>query len=72
MGSFMHLADDQILARIRFDADTQRGSVLDVVQLVTGCDQSNASHMLKSYLGKSPGVRISSATARSSSRPSAL
>ena len=55
--SFMQLADDQILGRIRFDADTQRGSVLDVVQLVTGCDQRNASTVFHRVLSAYPDIR---------------
>lgn len=34
---------EQILQRIRFDNDSKRGSVLDVIQLVTGCIQNVAS-----------------------------
>lgn len=37
------LTVDQVLQRIRIDKETGKGSVLDVVGLVTGCDQSKQS-----------------------------
>ena len=37
----------QVLERIRFDRKTKRGSVLDVVQLVTKCSQVSASRVFQ-------------------------
>jgi hypothetical protein len=37
----------QVLERIRFDRQTKRGSVLDVVQLVTKCSQVSASRVFQ-------------------------
>ena len=51
------LTPQQILARIRYDTDSQRGSVLDVVQLVTGCAQANASRDLQRILEVHPDLR---------------
>ncbi len=47
---------DEIRRSIRFDPLTKRGSVLDVVQLVTGCDQRNASRNLQRVLDNHPAI----------------
>ena len=51
------LTPQQILARIRYDTDSQRGSVLDVVQLVTGCGQTHTTETLKSITDKFSDVQ---------------
>ena len=66
--SFIKLADDQILERIRFDADTQRGSVLDVVQLVTGCGPTHTTRTLQTLLDNYPDVQLSVADHKFSGR----
>ena len=47
----------QILGKIRYDTLTKKGSVLDVVQLVTGCTQKHASRELASVLDSFPDIR---------------
>ena len=36
------LTVNQVLERIRFDRETKLGSILDVIQLVTGCEAQPA------------------------------
>lgn len=50
------LSSEEILKRIRYDPETKRGSVLDVVQLVTGCDQAHMSRTLTSILERFPDL----------------
>ncbi len=45
---------EEILRSIRFDPLTKKGSVLDVVQLVTGCDQRHASHNFQRLVDNYP------------------
>lgn len=46
----------EILRKIRFDPLTKKGSVLDVIQLVTGCQQKNATRTFDSISEKFPDV----------------
>ncbi|CAM9109050.1 unnamed protein product, partial [Ectocarpus sp. 13 AM-2016] len=41
---------------IRFDKDTKRGSVLDVIKMVLGCDSSTANTSLRRLLQDNPGL----------------
>ena len=50
------LTVDQILGRIRLDPDTRKGSVLDVIQLVTGCTQNNSPVLLERIKKAFPDV----------------
>lgn len=55
----MSLADfttRDILKRIRYDPLTKKGSVLDVVQLVMGCKQKDASHLFRRIYEEFPEV----------------
>ena len=50
------LGVDEMLARIRFDPVTKRGSALDVIQLVSGCTQGNAPRMFQRILEQNPSL----------------
>ena len=50
------LTVNQVLERIRFDRETKLGSILDVIQLVTGCDQKYASRDFARFLVVHPEV----------------
>ena len=47
---------EEILRSIRYDPLTKKGSVYDVVQLVTGCDQRHASRTFQRILDVHPNV----------------
>lgn len=46
----------EILKRIRYDPLAKKGSVLDVIQLVTGCDSRHASRTLQRILDSHPDI----------------
>lgn len=46
----------EILRRIRYDPFTKKGSVYDVIQLVTGCGKTHTSESLASIMDKFPEV----------------
>lgn len=46
----------EVLHRIRFDSLAKKGSVLDTIQLVTGCGQSHACHTFRSITDSFPEV----------------
>lgn len=47
---------ENVMSNIRFDVVTKRGSVLDVVQLVTGCGQGHATETLSGIKARFPDV----------------
>lgn len=51
------LSPSQILGKIRYDPLSKKGSVLDVIQLVTGCGQKHTSRELARILDMYPDVR---------------
>ena len=55
----MVLTVHQVLEKIRFDRESKRGSVLDVVQLVTKCSQDNASKVFQRLSEHHPDLRAS-------------
>ncbi len=57
--SIAGLSPDAILKRIRFDHETRKGSVLDVIRLVTGCLQNHASQTFESIKTTFPHVNNS-------------
>ena len=57
--SMATLTVKQVLEQIRFDRETKRGSVLDVVQLVTQCSQDNASKVFQRLSEHHPYLRAS-------------
>ena len=47
-----------VLAQIRFDRETKLGSVLDVIQLVTGCGQNHTSRDFKRFTDAYPEFHV--------------
>jgi len=54
--SISNMNPAEILGKIRYDPLTKKGSVLDAIQLVTGCTQRNASRELARIKDKFPDV----------------
>lgn len=57
MTDMTSLTVSDVLQRIRFDPLTKKGSVYDVIQLVTGCAQSVVSRNLQSITSNFPDVQ---------------
>lgn len=53
-----------VLERIRFDRETKLGSVLDVIQLVTGCSQDHASQVFLRLCEHHPEVHQKKRTSK--------
>lgn len=51
------LTTDSVLSNIRFDAETRRGSVLDVIQFITGCGKNNVSRTLARIVETHPIIQ---------------